>query len=167
MERYVADDLLSLDESIFDEKTCWKHHAYAPMGDATRYAQDISRGDTWAILPVYTIDEHLPHKKIRQGYFNREKFLVNVEVCELIERAGYTVQYLPPYSPDCSLIELTLSTLKARIKRILLCWSSCLALNRTTFRGRTSYCRHVFDGLRCCFSSNAPWAWFLRHIDDI
>jgi len=39
------------------------------------------------------------------------------EVRELIERAGYTVQCLPPYSPDCNPIELTLSVLKAWIKR--------------------------------------------------
>src|SRR3954465_5645385 len=75
MRRYAAEDLVFLDESIFNEKTGWRHHAYAPVGHPARYMQSVKRGDTWAILPAYTIDGYLPCTGVKQGYFNREEFL--------------------------------------------------------------------------------------------
>lgn len=33
IRRFVAEDLIFLDESIFNEETGWRHHAYAPIGD--------------------------------------------------------------------------------------------------------------------------------------
>ena len=81
MRCYAANDLVFLDESIFKEKTGWRHHVYAPVGDAARYTQDISRGDTWAILPAYTINGYLPCTQIRQGYFNKEDFLDYLTEC--------------------------------------------------------------------------------------
>ena len=41
----------------------------------------------------------------------------NDNVRQVLESAGYLVQYLPPYSPDYNPIELTFSVLKAWIKR--------------------------------------------------
>ena len=32
IRRFVAEDLIFLDGSIFNEKTGWRHHAYAPIG---------------------------------------------------------------------------------------------------------------------------------------
>jgi len=46
IRRFSADDLVFLDESIFNEKTGWRHHAYAPISHKARWAQDIRRGDT-------------------------------------------------------------------------------------------------------------------------
>ncbi|KAF9730282.1 TPR domain-containing protein [Paraphaeosphaeria minitans] len=43
MRRYAAEDVVFLDESIFNEKTGWRHHAYAPIGEEMRYTQDIKR----------------------------------------------------------------------------------------------------------------------------
>ena len=36
ISRFPADDLVFLDESIFNEKTGWRHMAYAPIGDILR-----------------------------------------------------------------------------------------------------------------------------------
>ena len=147
MRDFAADDLVFLDESIFNEKTGWRHHAYAPVGHASRYAQNISRGSTYAILPAYTIHGYLPCTAIKEGYFNREDFIdwiqnqlvptlratygprhmvivldnvsihTNDEVTRVIQALGYSVRYLPPYSPDYNPIELTFSVLKAWIRR--------------------------------------------------
>ncbi|KAF2003474.1 hypothetical protein P154DRAFT_590681 [Amniculicola lignicola CBS 123094] len=50
MAEFTADDLVFLDESIFNEKTGWWHYAYAPVGHGSRYFQS-------------------------QGYFNYEEFI--------------------------------------------------------------------------------------------
>jgi transposase len=147
MRRFVAEDLVFLDESIFNEKTGWRHKAYALVGHEARYAQDIKRGATWSILPAYTVNGYLPCTGIKEGYFNREQFLdwivahliptlqltygdrpvvvildnvsihTNDAITEALEVAGYIVRYLPPYSPDYNPIELTFGVLKAWIKR--------------------------------------------------
>jgi transposase len=41
----------------------------------------------------------------------------NDEVTQTIRAAGYSVRYLPPYSPDYNPIELTFGVLKAWIRR--------------------------------------------------
>ena len=43
IRRFVAEDLIFLDESIFNEKTGRRHHVYAPIGDEARYDADIRR----------------------------------------------------------------------------------------------------------------------------
>lgn len=76
MSQYVQEQLVFIDESIFNEKTGWRHHAYGPVGTEGRYAQDIQRGATWAILPAYTVNEgYLPCTGFKEGYYNREEFL--------------------------------------------------------------------------------------------
>jgi transposase len=130
MRQFAADDLVFLDESIFNEKTGWRHHVYAPVGHKSRYTQNIKRGDTWTILPAYTIHGYLPCTAIKEGYFSKEDFIewiqnslistlrsvygpkhmvvildnvsihTNDEVEAVIQAAGYSVRYLPPYSPD-------------------------------------------------------------------
>ena len=146
MSQYTQEDLVFLDESIFNEKSGWWHKAYGPVGHESRYTQDIQRGSTWAILPAYTSTHgYLPCTGIK-GYYNHEQFIqwiqsqliptlrhfygdrpmvivldnvsihTNDNVRQVLESAGYLVQYLPPYSPDYNPIELTFSVLKAWIK---------------------------------------------------
>ena len=147
MRQFAADDLVFLDESIFNEKCGWRHKAYAPIGDKSRYTQDIRRGNTYAILPAYTINGYLPCTGVKRGYFSHEEFIAwiterllptlrqqygpkpmviildnvsihtNDDVTRLIEDAGHLVRYLPPYSPDYNPIELTFGVLKSYIKR--------------------------------------------------
>ena len=147
LRRFAADDLVFLDESIFNEKCGWRHKAYGPIGDRSRYTQDIKRGDTYAILPAYTINGYLPCTGIKKGYFNHDDFVewiterllptlqshygnkpmvvildnvsihTNTAIAQIIEGAGHIVRYLPPYSPDYNPIELTFGVLKAYIKR--------------------------------------------------
>jgi transposase len=46
MSSFVAEDLVFLDKSIFNEKTGWRHQAYAPIGSDLRYHEDVQRGKT-------------------------------------------------------------------------------------------------------------------------
>jgi hypothetical protein len=72
---YAADDLIFLDESIFNDKTGWRSRGYAPMGEPARYRCNIARGDTYSVLPAIDIDGYLPCTGIKKGYYNREDLL--------------------------------------------------------------------------------------------
>ena len=42
-------------ESIFNEKTGWRHRAYAPVGHEARHVANVRRGDTYAFY--YSCDD--------------------------------------------------------------------------------------------------------------
>ena len=76
ISRFPDEDLVFLDESIFNEKTGWRHMAYAPIGhEATysRYSASVRRGKTsWSILAAMTLEGWLDCTGIKEGYYNRE-----------------------------------------------------------------------------------------------
>jgi transposase len=142
----TAEQMVFLDESIFKQQTGWRLMAYGPIGQPARYSDDMRRGDTWSILPAYTTEGYLPCTGIRQGFFNGDAFFswvvnellpylnpfpqprsvicldnLNVHldrrVRQALEDKGCLIKFLPPYSPDCSPIELTFSILKAWMRR--------------------------------------------------
>ena len=59
MSQFAADDLVFLDESIFNEKTGWWYQAYAPIGEEAQYHADIQRGATWSIVAAMSVNEWL------------------------------------------------------------------------------------------------------------
>jgi transposase len=147
MAAYHQDDLIFIDESIFNEKTGWRTKAWGPIGEPARYQSSISRGNTWSILPAMSRYGYLNCTGIKKGYFSREDLMlwirqqllpalrerfgargvvvvmdncsihVKREVVDLIQSEGHLVEYLPPYSPDFNPIELTFALIKAWIKR--------------------------------------------------
>ncbi len=147
IRRFVAEDLVFIDESIFNEKTGWRHRGYGPIGSDARYPADINRGRTWSILPAMTVNGYLPCTGVKEGYYKtfdvlnwlrtallpalrqngdarpRVVILDNVSVhidaaiTEAIEAEGHLVRFLPPYSPDFNPIELSFSVLKAWFHR--------------------------------------------------
>jgi transposase len=161
MRRFVADDLVFLDESIFNEKTGWRHQAYTPIGEEARYSADIRRGRTWSICAAMTLNGWLPCTGIKEGYYNGDDFhdwLCNIflptlrngrvmvvimdnnsvhigeRVIYTIQSEGHIVRFLPPYSPDYNPIELTFSVLKSWIKRHYhFMRESCSTLLKNTF----------------------------------
>jgi hypothetical protein len=56
----TAEQLVFLDELIFKQQTSWRLTAYGPIKQPARYANDITRGDTWSILLAYTTNGYLP-----------------------------------------------------------------------------------------------------------
>lgn len=142
----TAEQLVFIDETLFNESTGWRQHAWAPIGEPARYNADISRGRSWSVLPAYTIDGYLPCTSIREGYFNTELIVewllqqllplcnafpatrsviimdnasshTNPRIAEVIRAHGCEIRYLPPYSPDFNPIELSFSVLKAWVRR--------------------------------------------------
>ena len=146
MLHFTAEQLIFIDETLFNETTGWRSHAYAPIGQPARYQGPRSRGRTWSVLPAYTVHGYLPCIGIREGYYNGDAFYqwleeellpqcnaylaprsvivmdnvgvqVNPRIEQLIQSRGCQVRYLPPYSPDYSPIELSFSVVKAWIRR--------------------------------------------------
>jgi transposase len=144
---YSAEQLVFIDESISNEKTERRTRGYAPFGSPSRYLANINRSQIHSIFPALTVDGFLPYTGIKQGYYSREDLLdwiehdllpavrakfgdrlavivlnnvsihIGREVIDLIESAGYLVQFLPPYSPDFNSIGLVFSVLKAWVRR--------------------------------------------------
>jgi transposase len=50
----TAEQLVFVDESMFNETIGWRLRAYAPIGQPARYHANISRGSIWSVLPAYT-----------------------------------------------------------------------------------------------------------------
>ena len=146
MHDVTAEQLVFIDESLFKAQTGWRCLAYGPIGQAVRWQDDMRRGDTWSILPAYTVDGYLPCTGIKKGYYNGEAFRewiidellphcnafpghrsvivldnVNIHlnrgVKQAVEDRGILLKFLPPYSPDYNPIELTFSMLKAWMRR--------------------------------------------------
>ena len=142
----TAEQLVFLDEALFKMQTGWRCMAYGPIGQRVIREDDSRRGDTWSILPAYTVDGYLPCTSIRLGYFNGEAFYnwvvnellphcnpypqplsaicldnvsihLNPRARDAIEAKGCLLRFLPPYSPDYSPIQLTFSMLKAWMRR--------------------------------------------------
>ena len=119
---------------------------YAPIGDPTRYHDDMRRGDTYSILPAYTTADYLPCIEIKQSYYNKEDILdwlidrllslcneylgersiivlnnvsvhVDSRIVEAIQIKDCLVKYLSPYSSDYNSIELLFKVLKIWMRR--------------------------------------------------
>ena len=74
IKKYAADDLVFLDEAIFNEKTGWRHRGYGPQGERIQYAANTTRGDTYAVLAATSFDGWLPCSVLKKGYYNKEQF---------------------------------------------------------------------------------------------
>lgn len=145
IQQFSAEDIVFIDESIFNEKTGWRYHGYAPVRDEARIQANIQHSSTWSICAAITINGWLPCTDIRKGYFKAEDFFkwlqdslipsldaqgrpmvvildnvaihVRAEITEAVKRSGHLIRFLPPYSPDYNPIELTFAVLKAWIKK--------------------------------------------------
>lgn len=137
-----AEQLVFVDESLFNQTTGWRKKAWAPIGNRARYHDSVARGRSWSILPAYTVDGYLDCVGIKEGYFNAEEFYtwitesllpscqpgsviimdnnsthVKDRIRQAIVEAGHRLLFLPPYSPDYNPIELSFGILKAWMRR--------------------------------------------------
>ena len=121
-----AEQMIFLDEALFNETTGWRSTAWAPIGEAARYIGDRNRGHSWSLLAGYTVEGYLPCYEVKEGYYSTEEFLRWLEedllpCCEvysgrnsviimdnagaycddrivnIIRVHGLLVRYLPPY----------------------------------------------------------------------
>ena len=54
----TAEQLVFIDESLFNEITGWRHYAYILVGDSARYHASCTRGHFWSVLPTFIIDRY-------------------------------------------------------------------------------------------------------------
>ena len=141
-----AEQMVFLDEALFNEIIGWRTTAWAPIGEAARYIGDRNRGYSWSLLAGYTVDGYLPCYEVKEGYYNKEEFLrwleedllpcceaypvknsvivmdnagsyIDDRIANIIRAHGLLVRYLPPYCPQYNPIELSWSVLKAWVRR--------------------------------------------------
>ena len=74
MLNITTEQMVFIDESLFNETTGWRHYAYAPIEQPGRYHASRTRGHSWSILPAYTIDGFLPCTGVKEGWFNGQAF---------------------------------------------------------------------------------------------
>ena len=146
MGQYAAEDLVFLNELIFNKKTGWRHRVYDLIKSSIRYPADIQRDRTWSILAGMIIADYVSCTGVKEDYFKtsdvlnwlRTAFLsalrrksdrsrvivlnnnfiyIDQVIVETIEIADYTIQFLSPYSPDYNPIEFSFSVLKAWLQR--------------------------------------------------
>ncbi len=72
MLRLTVEQLVFVDESLFNEITGWRHQAYALVDQSARYQASRTREHCWSVLSIYTKDEYLSCTGIREGWFNDE-----------------------------------------------------------------------------------------------
>ena len=88
--QFMTDDLVFLDESIFNKKMGWRHQAYVPIeneirynallflkykSNEIRYDADVRQEHTWSICTAMTLNDWLLCTDIKKSYFNTEDFL--------------------------------------------------------------------------------------------
>jgi transposase len=141
-----AEQLVFLDESLFNESTGWRLTAWAPIGEVGRYFNSRQRGHSWSFLAAYSVLGYLPCYEVREGYHNIDSFRewiidsllphcnaypgpnsvivmdnasahCHPSIADTIKAHGCLIRYLPPYSPDFSPIELSFGVLKAFVRR--------------------------------------------------
>jgi hypothetical protein len=137
-----AEQMVFLDESMFNEITGWRLTIWALIGQPARYSRNINRGHAWSLLAAYTTEGYLPCYSIKEDYFNTESFYrwlvdkllpfyrpypgpnsviilnnassyCDLKIADVIRARGYLVRYLLLYSPQFNSIELSFSILKA------------------------------------------------------
>ncbi len=118
----TAEQLVFVDETLFNETTGWCHQAYASVGESARYQVSRKREHFWSVL--WISDELLPHCNAFPAarsviIMNNASIHCNARIEELITSHGCEVRYLPPYSSDFNSIELSFSVLKAWVRRQL------------------------------------------------
>jgi DDE superfamily endonuclease len=74
MKKYIAEDLVFLDEAIFNEKTGWRYRGYGPQGERIQYTASTTRGDTYAVMAATTLSGWLPCSVLKKGYYNKDQF---------------------------------------------------------------------------------------------
>lgn len=93
---FVAEQLVSVDETSKDGRTMWRRYGYAPVGqDAIQYAP-FPRGERWSLCPAMTINGYIAQLavpgSVRTADFTR--FIIERVVCDFF----LVVHFLSPCS---------------------------------------------------------------------
>ena len=146
LTNWSADQLVFIDESAGNERTGYRKYVWAPIGSPSYSIESVKRSKRWSILSVFSIDGYIAHR-IHHGSITAEIFndfirydvlplcssdgigsrsaIVmdnarihrNAELQIMCAEANVLLVYLPLYSSDFNLIEISFAILKAWVKR--------------------------------------------------
>ncbi len=74
MLHLTIEQLMFINESLFNKITDWRHQAYAFVDQSARYQVFKTREHCWSVLSIYTKDEYLFCTDIRENWFNDKTF---------------------------------------------------------------------------------------------
>jgi len=142
----TTEQLVFVDETLFNETTRWHYQVYASVDESARYQVSRKRKHCWSVLLTYTIDDYLLCIDIREDWFNGETFFrwladellslcsffptsksviimnnvsihCNARIEKLIISHECEIRYLSSYSSNFNFIEFSFSVLKIWIRR--------------------------------------------------
>jgi transposase len=142
LTQFHASQVVVVDESAVDQRNPGRRMGWSAKGLPYRVNGNGIRGTRWSLLPAITTGGYIEYE-IYQGSFDTQRFNSFIrkllehrnpwpgplsvlvmdsihqsdELKEMCQQRGVLLEYLPPYSPDYSLIELSFHMLKAWIRR--------------------------------------------------
>ena len=76
----MTEQLVFVNETLFNETTRWCHQVYASVDESARYQVFRKRKHFWSILSMYTIDDYLLCIDIHEDWFNDETFFAALKL---------------------------------------------------------------------------------------
>ncbi len=70
----MTEQLVFIDETLFNETTKWHHQVYASVDESARYQVFRKKEHFWSIFLMYTINDYLFCIDIHEDWFNDETF---------------------------------------------------------------------------------------------
>jgi len=70
----TTEQLVFIDETLFNETTKWHHQVYASVDESARYQVSRKKEHFWSIFLMYTINDYLFCIDIHEDWFNDETF---------------------------------------------------------------------------------------------
>ncbi len=70
----MTEQLIFIDETLFNETTKWHHQVYASVDESVRYQVSRKRKHFWSILSMYMINDYLFCINIHEDWFNDKTF---------------------------------------------------------------------------------------------
>ncbi len=70
----TVEQLVFVDETLFNKTTRWRHQVYASVDESARYQVSRKRDHCWSVLSTYMINDYLLCIDIHEDWFNDETF---------------------------------------------------------------------------------------------
>ncbi len=76
----MTEQLVFIDESLFNKTTKWRHQVYASIDESARYQVFRKREHFWSVLLMYTINDYLLCINIHEDWFNDKTFFAALKL---------------------------------------------------------------------------------------
>ncbi len=76
----MIEQLVFIDETLFNKTTKWRHQVYASIDESARYQVFRKREHFWSVLSMYTINDYLLCINIHEDWFNNKTFFAALKL---------------------------------------------------------------------------------------